>query len=314
MTRPHTWLFRTDQLTSTAEETRAEQPDWDLDAAYDACAQITRDASTNFYYAFLTLPEDKRRAIYATYAFCRLCDDIVDEPDRSGDPATELAEVRKNLGDAYGGTESGAIWTALADSQKRFGIGESHYAAVIEGCQMDLTRSRYETFDDLADYCKKVASAVGLVCIEVCGYDDQNAVQHAIDLGIAMQLTNVIRDVAEDAANGRIYLPLEEIRHYGYSEQELIAGTVNESFRELIKFQVGRAREYFERGNRLFPLLDRRSRACPQAMAEVYMNILDKVEDANFDVISSRVRLSKRTKFTLAARLWVKSRLSFLPF
>lgn len=275
---------------------------------------MTRDASTNFYYAFLTLPEEKRRAIYATYAFCRLCDDIVDEPNRSGDPATELAQVRENLGEAYDGTEKGAIWTALADSQKRFGIGQDHFSAVIEGCEMDLTRSRYNTFEDLAEYCKRVASAVGLVCIEVCGYEDQNAVQHAIDLGIAMQLTNVIRDVAEDAANGRIYLPMDEIERFGYSEEELIDGTVNDSFRKLIKFQVGRAREYFERGNRLFPLLDRRSRACPQAMAEVYMSILDKVEDADYDVMSSRVRLSKRAKLTLAARLWIRSRLRFLPF
>ncbi len=275
---------------------------------------MTRDASTNFYYAFLTLPEDKRRAIYATYAFCRLCDDIVDEPERPQDPATELRQVRDRLADAYSGSETGAIWTALADSQRRFGIGQSHYAAVIEGCEMDLTRSRYETFDELVDYCKKVASAVGLVCIEVCGYEDEIAVQHAIDLGIAMQLTNVIRDVAEDASNGRIYLPMDEIAQFGYSEQELLDGVVNDNFRRLMQFQVKRAREYFERGNQLFPLLDRRSRACPQAMAEVYMSILDKVEDADFDVMSSRVSLSKRSKLALAARLWVRSRLHFLPF
>lgn len=300
-------------MSSTAEDTRAEDKALDVNEAYEACAQMTRDASTNFYYAFLTLPEDKRRAIYATYAFCRLCDDIVDDPDRSGDPRTELTEVRDKLGDAYAGDESGAIWTALADSQKRFGIGQDHLEAVIEGCEMDLTRSRYETFDELAVYCQKVASAVGLVCIEVCGYEDQNAVQHAIDLGIAMQLTNVTRDVAEDAANGRIYLPLDEIKRFGYSEKELLAGTVNENFRDLIKFQIDRAREYFERGNRLFPLLDRRSRACPQAMAEVYMSILDKIEDSNFDVMSRRVSLGKRTKFMLAARLWLRSRLRFLP-
>ncbi len=301
-------------MTSTIEKPKAEEDAWDLEEAYEACAQITRDASTNFYYAFLTLPEEKRRAIYATYAFCRLCDDIVDEPDRPQDPASELADVRNRLSGAYNGTESGAIWTALADSQKRFGIGEAHYAAVIEGCEMDLTRSRYQTFDDLVDYCKKVASAVGLVCIEVCGYEDQNAVQHAIDLGIAMQLTNVIRDVAEDVANGRIYLPLEDIERFGYSEQELLDGTVNDNFRRMIQFQVERAKDYFQRGNQLFPLLDRRSRACPQAMAEVYMSILDKIEDADFDVMSSRVRLSKRAKLTLAARLWIRSRLRFLPF
>lgn len=274
---------------------------------------MTRDASTNFYYAFLTLPVEKRRAIYATYAFCRLCDDIVDDPNRNGNRAVELEDLRTHLNEAYSGAESGAIWTAIADSQKRFGIVKDHYAAVIEGCEMDLSQSRYQTFEELVDYCKKVASAVGLVCIEVCGYEDENAVQYAIDLGIAMQLTNITRDVAEDAANGRVYLPLEELERFGYTEQELLDGKVNQNFRDLIKFQVDRAREYFERGNRLFPLLDRRSRACPQAMAEVYMSILDKIEEADFDVFSGKVQLSKWTKFSLAAKLWLRSRLRFLP-
>ncbi|MDA0677395.1 MAG: squalene/phytoene synthase family protein, partial [Chloroflexi bacterium] len=153
---------------------------------------------------------------------------------------------------------------------------------------------------------------VGLVCIEVCGYEDQLAVQHAIDLGLAMQLTNIIRDVLEDARNGRISLPMEDLRRFNYSEKELIAGTVNDNFRALIKFEVKRAREYFDRGNRLFPLLDRRSRACPQAIAEVYMRLLDKIEDADYDVMSNRVGLSKRAKVTLAAKLWLRSRLALL--
>ena len=275
---------------------------------------MTRDASTNFYYAFLTLPLEKRQAIYATYAFCRLCDDIVDEPGRAGNRAVELADVRLSLDRAYDGDESGPIWTALADSQRRFGIDKSHYAAVIEGCEMDLTRSRYADFEELVEYCKKVASAVGLVCIEVCGYEDENAVSYAIDLGIAMQLTNVIRDVSEDAANGRIYLPKDDMDRFGYSEEELLGNKVNDRFRELIKFQVERASEYFKSGNRLFPLLDRRSRACPQAMAEVYMRILEKIERADYDVVSRRIGLSKTAKLALAARLWLRSRLSFIPY
>ncbi len=285
----------------------------DLDEAYEVCERLTRESNSSFYYAFLTLPIEQRRAIFATYAFCRLCDDIVDEPDRAGDPVTELAEVRSNLNDAYSGDETGAIWTAIADSQRRFGIGKSHYTALIEGCEMDLTQSRYANFNELAEYCKKVASAPGLVCIEVCGYEEQIAVQHAIDLGIAMQLTNITRDVAEDAANGRIYIPQDEIVRFGYSEEELLAGIVNNNFRRLIEFQVKRAREYFERGNRLFPLLDRRSRACPQGMAEAYMQILDKIESSDFNVMAGRVRLSKWTKIRLGAKLWLRSRVRFLP-
>jgi phytoene synthase len=299
-------------LTSIVEKPLAKHTQQEVDDAYDACARMTREASTNFYYAFLTLPLEKRRAIYATYAFCRLCDDIVDDPERIGDPASQLDAVRKKLDQAYEGTGTGNIWTALSDSQDRFGIEQAHYAAVIDGCEMDLTQSRYETFDELVEYCKKVASAVGLVCIEVCGYEDQLAVQHAIDLGLAMQLTNIIRDVLEDARNGRIYLPMEDLRRFNYSENELIAGTVNDNFKALIKFEVKRAREYFERGNLLFPLLDRRSRACPQAMAEVYMRLLDKIEDAGYDVLSIRVGLSKLAKVKLAAKLWLRSRLALL--
>ena len=172
-------------MTATAEKT-ARPSEQQVTAAYEACASMTREAASNFYYAFLTLPKEKRRAIYATYAFCRLCDDIVDDPSRDGDAHEQLADVREKLSSAYNGGASGHIWTALADSQRRFGIGEQHYAAVIEGCEMDLTRTRYETFGDLVEYCKRVASAVGLVCIEVCGYEDPRAVDHAVDLGIAM--------------------------------------------------------------------------------------------------------------------------------
>jgi phytoene synthase len=300
-------------LTSTLERPPAQSAEDATLRAYDACAAITREASTNFYYAFLTLPVEKRRAIYATYAFCRLCDDIVDEPDRAGDAAEELAETRARLAAAYNGDESGDIWVALADAQKRFGIDEGHFASVIEGCEMDLTKSRYETFEELGAYCRRVASAVGLVCIEVCGYEDKKAVQHAIDLGIAMQLTNVIRDVAEDAAAGRIYLPQEDLRQFGYTEKELLLGRVSQEFRDLIKFEVERARRYFENGRKLFPLLDRRSRACPQAMAEVYITLLDRIEDANYDVLTERVSLGKWSKVTLAAKLWLRSRIPFFP-
>lgn len=303
-------------MTSTLDRPPALPTEQQLDDAYEACEKLTRDSMSNFYYAFLSLPIEQRRAIYATYAFFRLCDDVVDEVDeqeRTSDPATELAEVKRQLGEAFDGKLTGPIWTALADSQRRFSIPPEHYVAVIEGCEMDVTKSRYANFEELIEYCNKVASAVGLVCIEVCGYDDDAAVQHAIDLGIAMQLTNITRDVAEDAAIGRIYLPQDEIERFGYSEQELIDGVLNDNLRSLIKFQVERARSYFERGNRLFPLLDRRSRACPQGMAEAYMSILDKIEASNYDVMAGKVQLGRWTKFTLAAKLWMRSRLRFLP-
>ncbi len=280
--------------------------------AYRACAAMTRAASTNFYYALLTLPPDKRNAIYAAYAFCRLCDDIVDEPERRGTAAEELRATRAKLAGAYRGETDGPIWTALFDAQRRFGISEAHLADVIAGCAMDLTQDRYATFSDLEGYCRRVAGAVGLVVIQVCGYSDQRAVQHAIDLGIGMQLTNIVRDLAEDARNGRVYLPQDEMRRFGYSEAELLAGEINGRFRGLMRFQCERARRYFASGEKLFPYLDRRSRSCPETIYRVYRGLLDRTEAAGYDVFSRRITLSRGTKLALAARLWLRSRVPAL--
>ena len=281
----------------------------DTRAAYEACARMVRAASTNFYYAFQTLPRDKRNAIYAAYAFCRLCDDIVDEPSHRPTAPQELAEVRLKLAAAYRGQTDGPVWTALSDAQRRYGIKQKHLADVVDGCEMDLSKARYANFAELEAYCKRVASAVGLVVIEVCGYSDEKAVQHAIDSGIAMQLTNIIRDLAEDTRNGRVYLPQDELQHFGYSEDDLKCSVVNDRFRELMRFQSDRAKKYFESGEKLFPYLDRRSMACPETMAGVYRKLLGKIETSGYDVFSRRASLSKREKAALAARLWLRSRL-----
>ncbi|MEX0763394.1 MAG: presqualene diphosphate synthase HpnD [Dehalococcoidia bacterium] len=283
-----------------------------VEVAYDACAAITRAASTNFYYAFLTLPVEKRRAIYAAYAFCRLCDDIVDEPERRKQANEELELVRRQLETSYSGEPSGPIWTAVADTQRRFGIPQHYFADVIDGCEMDITTARYRTFEDLVAYCKRVASAVGLICIEVCGYSDDDAVGYAVDMGIAMQMTNILRDLSEDAENGRVYLPQEDLERFGYTDAELMNGVVNDNFKALMKFEVDRARQYYESGERLFPLLDRRSRACPQAMFSVYRSLLDRIEAADYDVLNQRVSLSGVAKLTLALKLWLRSRIPVL--
>jgi len=281
----------------------------DVRQAYAACASITRAASTNFYYAFQTLPRNKRDAIYAAYVFCRLCDDIVDEPERRGDARAELAQVRANLAACYSGgaAPDGPLWTALADAQRKFGVKQQHFSDVIAGCEMDLTQSRYTTFAELEQYCRRVASAVGLIVIEVCGYTGPQAVKHAEDLGIAMQLTNIIRDLAEDVRNGRTYIPQDELLRFGYSEAELARGETNDRSRALMAFQAGRARSYFASGEQLFQYLDRRSRACPETIAQVYRRLLDRIEASGFDVFSKRVTLSKLEKVTLAARLWLRS-------
>ena len=284
-----------------------------VEAAYRTCRARTKQSASSFYYAFLLLPRHKRSAIYATYAFCRLCDDIVDEPVGDGSkPAERLHEVRVGLDRAYEGRPGGDMWLALNDASARFGVRRRHFRDIIDGVEMDLERSRYETFEDLRRYCHRVASAVGLVCIEICGYRDERAVDHAVDLGIAMQLTNILRDVKEDAQRGRVYIPLEDLRRFGCTERELIDGRVNDAFRSLMAFEVARARRYFESGSRLFPLLDRRSRACTSGMHAVYSRLLDRIERAGYDVFNSRVGVSNPVKLALVAGQWVRSLLPSL--
>ena len=279
----------------------------DTEAAYAICQAITREGAKNFYYAFLTLPKEKRKAIYAAYAFCRVADDIADDEDVAVDRATALSTLRETLHGSYEGNARGAVFSALSDAARRYSIPEKYFDDVIKGVEMDLHKSRYATFEELRKYCYYVASAVGLICIEIFEYTDPKAVEHAIDLGIAMQLTNIMRDVAEDATNGRIYLPKEDMDRFGYTEEELLAGVNNQSFRSLMAFEAARAREYFERGRMLYPLLDRRSRACPKTLESVYSRLLDRMEAEDFPVFEKRVSISRASKIALMARLWLRS-------
>jgi len=283
-------------------------PATDTADAYSTCQVITKAGAKNFYYAFLTLPKAKRQAIYAAYAFCRITDDISD--DLVGkERETGLADLHKALDSAYSNTPDGAVFIALGDAAKQFQIPKSYFEDVIKGVEMDLTRNRYDTFEELREYCYHVASVVGLICVEVFGYSDDRAVASAIDLGIAMQLTNIMRDVGEDAERDRIYLPLEDLRRFGYTEEQLLAGVWNENFHALMKFEAERTREYFARGTRLFNLLDRRSRACPQTLASVYAKILSKMEHEKFPVFEKRIGISKFTKLAMVARLWIMNRI-----
>ena len=172
---------------------------------------------------------------------------------------------------------------------------------------MDLERRRYETFEELRAYCYGVASVVGLICVQVFGYKDPRARECAVDLGLAMQLTNILRDIQEDAARGRIYLPQEEMERFGYTNDELLHGVVNARFQELMRFQVARARHYFESGKRLLPLLPLTSRACPSILGGIYSRSLNRIEARDYDVFASRVSLSTQEKLLLVTRLWLQS-------
>ena len=217
-----------------------------LAADFARCASITRESSSNFYYAFKLLPDERRRALYATYAFCRFVDDIADD-EQVREPAALLARWREELERVYGGVPTRAVSRALSDSVRRFSIPRHYFDEIIDGVEMDLTRKRYRSFDELRLYCYRVASAVGLICIEIFGYRNPRARIYAENLGLAFQLTNIIRDVREDAQRGRIYLPLEDLERFGVKEEELLSGQHSERFERLMEFEARRAGEFYPR-------------------------------------------------------------------
>ncbi|MDP3062839.1 MAG: presqualene diphosphate synthase HpnD [Chloroflexota bacterium] len=279
----------------------------ELETAYRHCQQLTREQARNFYYAFVTLPRDKRRAICASYAFCRLCDDAADEDIPLERKLELLREIESRLDAAARGQPEGPVFTALADTMARSNVPTDYYHEVIRGVEMDLTITRYADFEQLRTYCYRVASVVGLICVHVFGYKDRRALEYATDLGLAMQLTNILRDVVEDLGRGRIYLPQSEMARFGYSEEELRRGVRNQAFLELMAFQSQRAQEYFDSGLRLLPLLSSRSRACPAVLVAIYQRILDRIRARQFNVFNGRVSLSGLEKLLLTAKTWLKS-------
>ena len=279
----------------------------ELEQCYQECRLIARREAKNFYYAFVTLPTRKRRAIYASYAFCRLCDDAADEEIPIGEKLNLLGELRRKLSMAYSGHPLGPVFTALAHAANSFDIPEEYFQEVISGVETDLTKSRYLDFEELRTYCYRVASVVGLICIQIFGYSNVRAKEFAIDLGLAMQLTNILRDIEEDLHRDRVYLPLDEMREFGYSVEELKAGVVNQPFLQLMRFQAQRARQYYGSGFKLLPYLSPRSRACPAVLGQIYSHILDRIETKEFNVFDGRVGLSRREKYFVTAQTWMRS-------
>ena len=278
--------------------------------AYRYCARATRKSSTNFYIAFLTLPREIRSSSLAAYAYCRMCDDIVDEPEPGADPKADLEQVRKSVRYAYSGIAEGPLWIALADTFQRFEVDQAHFLAVADGCEMDIDTDRYETFEDLLVYCRRVASSVGLICIEICGFDNPDAPALATDLGVAFQLTNVMRDVREDAIRGRVYLPLEDLERFDVSPEELSDDLPTPNFRRMMSFQVERARSYYRSGSKVLPML-KSGRSCPELMLNFYSRILDNIEAAEGDVLSKRISIGTTSKIALTAKLLLKSAIRF---
>lgn len=286
----------------------------DLDRAYDYCQRVTRARARNFYYVIRMLPRPKRRAIYATYAVCRLWDDIADDDMPSDRKRALFVETRRSLASAFIEASGGANgrssrqtpeFVALSDTARAYNIPSQYFEAVLDGVESDLSTSRYANFAELRDYCRKVASAVGLICISIFGYEEPSAERYAEDMGIALQLTNVLRDIKEDAERDRIYIPQDEMAEFGYGEDDLARGVINDSFRALMAFQVERARSYYERSRPLFDLVEPEARACLRGLHTAYGAILERIERNGYDVFSRRIGLSGREKFAIAARLWI---------
>ena len=291
-----------------------------LRAAYDFCRDVTQRSSTSFLHAFQLLPPPRRDALYAVYAFCRFVDDIVDDlptpsPSSSGavrrrDPAHLLTRWRHELDRVYDGRPTRPISIALADAVQRYRLDRRHFLDVIRGVEMDLRRRRYSSFDELHEYCRLVASAVGLLVIEIFGYKSESARRYAHDLGVAFQLTNILRDVMEDARRNRIYLPGDDLRRFGCSENDLLAGRSSAALAALMAFECGRARAYYLRARGALAAEDRRSLAPAEAMRMIYERLLERIAARPFDVFAPRVTVPSYEKLTLAFGGWARSRLT----
>jgi phytoene synthase len=260
-------------------------------------------SGSSFYYAFLFLPPDRRAAITAFYAFCREVDDVVDEIKDPSVAAAKLGWWRKEVLQAYAGQASHPVMQALMPHTLPFGIESHHLMAVIEGCQMDLNQTRYLDFAGLTQYCHLVAGVVGEVAARIFGQTDAATTAYAHKLGLALQMTNIIRDVGEDALRGRIYLPLDEQQHFGVKAQDLMQRSYSDSFSALMKFQTARAHSLYDEALVLLPAADRRTQKPGVMMASIYRTLLREIETSNFQVLHQRITLTPLRKLWLAWKM-----------
>jgi len=274
------------------------------------CAQVTQRSGSNFSYSFLFLPRDRREAMYTVYAFCKEVDSAVDDPAPGADPADELAQWRDELTACYRGTPSRPVTISLARHVKELGIPQRYFDELMNGVEMDLVFRRYATFKDLYQYCYRVASVVGLICLHIFGTRAPEAKDYAINLGIAFQLTNILRDVGNDADQGRVYLPQEDLRRFGYREEELMHRRYTPNFTELMRFQCARAEQYYAAARRIvgsLPPGDRSSLTVSEIMRAVYVRILGRIEASDYQVFGPRISLPPSYRLALAGGIWLRS-------
>lgn len=285
--------------------------------AADFVSRLTRQSRSNFYYGFLALPRPRREALYAVYAFCRTVDDIADLPGEGGVEAQRAALVgwRRDVARCF---ESGAapahpIAQRLAEAVRAYAIPREALEAIIAGVEMDLDGLTYETAEDLYPYCYRVASAVGLCAIEIFGYGDPRARDYAVNLGMALQLTNIMRDVGADARAGRVYLPQADLRACGVTAEDLRSGRYPAGFVPLMARQAERARGFYRAARAAFPLVDARSLVAAEIMGQIYAALLGEIERRHFCVLGERIVVPAHRKIAIALRCWASARFRGRP-
>ncbi len=269
------------------------------------CQQKAAASGSSFYYSFLFLPPERRRAITALYAFCREVDDVVDECTDAQVARAKLAWWRLEIGKLFAGKPNHPVTHALAVHLNEFAIKQEHLNEIIDGMEMDLTQTRYLDFAGLERYCYHVASAVGLLAAGIFGYTNPRTLDYAKNLGTAFQLTNIIRDVGEDARKNRIYLPMDELQRFNVTAKEVLEARYSENFRNLMAFQARRAGEFYDRAMAALPAEDRRAQRAGLIMAAIYRATLREIEREGFQVLTQRTSLTPIRKLWLAWKTWI---------
>jgi len=271
----------------------------EIEQSYRRCREITKTCSKTFYFASLFLPPDKRKAIWAIYAFCRTADDIADTSDSSEMRLAKLNAWQHELVAAFSGRPEQPVMVAVADTARRYDVSIRPALQLLEGARKDITVQRYDTYEELLEYCYLVASTVGLLVSPILGYEP-GALEYGVALGRAMQMTNILRDVGEDARMGRIYLPAEDMRRFGYTEHKLLRGVVDAEFIALMSFQIARVRELYRSAAPGIALLSPESRYPVRLALALYGRILDRIEANGYDVFTRRAYVPLRTKAVIA--------------
>jgi phytoene synthase len=277
------------------------------------CTALTKKSGSNFYYSFLFLPRKQRAAMYTVYAFCKEVDNAVDEPPAGSNPQDELQRWRGELEAAYRGTPTFPVTISLAYHVRQLAIPQAYFDELIKGVEMDLTAARYASFQDLSVYCYRVASVVGLICLHIFGPTSARAQDYAVALGMAFQLTNILRDIGTDAAQGRIYLPEEDLRKFGCTDQTILQRQENAELHKLLHSETARAHEYYAKAQAAFdalPAQDRKALTVAEIMRAVYFRLLKKIEEPRHQIFGQRARLSTSHRLAVAAGVWIRSRMS----